>query len=341
MTFGSVVLWAIANTLELFQAIEENAMFLRTRTNRSQGFANRLNLGEPKFVLANLPVNGSGVPEFNPPIPAEQQANIEQFRTGVRESIDNPPSETAIAQLQTTVESAIADGSVTLEEKQAIAAARQDLVESMGVTEAEKSLIIEDVQTIVSFAIENRVSPEQQENIAQLRSNLQTSIDNPPSEDSIEQLQTTVGNAIADDSLTAEEQQAIAQATQDVFQSMGLTPVEMLVIASDLQTIVQSIQLPTEDGQSAIDVLANGGSLDPSILENTVTDAFAMRAGGNHFAPITTLFGNTESNSFGSPTANFPMPGNGATLGSQVPEFIAAIAEGGLANLSQGFTFIG
>ena len=172
----------------------------RSRRPIFRAFANRqnFNLEDAEPMLADR-------------IPTEQQDNIQQLAGDLQTSLDNPPSPESIGQLQITIESAREDGSVTVEEREAIAAAAQNVVQSTGLTEAEIDTITGDVEAIAAFALESRLPAEQQENLQQLQSDLQASIDNPPSEESMAQLQGTVESAIADGSLTPEEQQAIAE----------------------------------------------------------------------------------------------------------------------------------
>jgi hypothetical protein len=91
-----------------------------------------------------------------------------------------------------------------------------------------------------------QIPPEQQENIQKFVTDLQASIDQLPSEESLEQWRTITQEALADGNLDLGEVQAIAAATYDVFDSMGLTKAELRSLAYDLQDIAEGSRLPRE-----------------------------------------------------------------------------------------------
>ncbi len=119
-----------------------------------------------------------------------------------------------------------------------------------------------------------QIPPEQKENIQKFITDLQESIDQPPSEESLEQWQAITQDALADGNLDFEEVQAIATATYGVFDSMGLTKAELRTLAYDLQDIAEGSRLPREDeiipGTDGSDLLLGG--LGSDILIGTPTD---------------------------------------------------------------------
>lgn len=163
--------------------------------------------------------------------------------------------------------------------------------------------VVETVQDSVEETIESFIGdiipPEQKENIQKFLTDLQASIDSPPSEESIDLLKVTVQDAIADKTVTSQEWQAIAQATLDVTDSMGITRAELRTLAYDLQDIAEASRWPREDqvligtggndwlqgrtgadtligspttGIGEIDLLVGGGGTDTFVLgdESTV-----------------------------------------------------------------------
>ena len=169
------------------------------------------------------------------------------------------------------------------------------------------------------FALENPIPPEQQENIKQLISDLQTSIDSSPSQESLTQWKTTVEDAIADGNVTIEEAVDIYQATTNVFVSMGLTTEEMQTIGHDLQNIAEASRFSgdgedkvligtdgndllvgqsgsdllvgtPDNGQGEIDLLIGAGGSDTFVLGDATTvyydDGLALTAGVDDFAAI-------------------------------------------------------
>jgi hypothetical protein len=86
-----------------------------------------------------------------------------------------------------------------------------------------------------------QIPPEQQENIQKFVTDLQASIDQPPSEESLEQWRTITQEALADGNLDLGEVQAIAAATYDVFDSMGLTKAELRRWPMTCKTLLKAL----------------------------------------------------------------------------------------------------
>jgi Ca2+-binding RTX toxin-like protein len=128
--------------------------------------------------------------------------------------------------------------------------------------------------TDIEVPQEPRIPPEQKENIQKFITDLQESIDQRPSEESLEQWKVITQDALADGTLDLEEVQAIAAATYDVFDSMGLTKAELRTLAYDLQDMAEGSDLPSEDqvllGTEGSDLLLGG--LGADTLVGTPTD---------------------------------------------------------------------
>jgi len=161
------------------------------------------------------------------------------------------------------------------------------------------------------------IPPEQKENLQEFVENLHASIDHPPSEESLEQWQTTLHAAAEDGTISPDEWQAIAIATADVLGSMGLTKAELRSLAYDLQDIADASRFAGEDdlltgtdsddllmgetgddiligtpddGTGEIDFLIGGGGADTFVLGNDTTvfydDGFARTMGIADYAAI-------------------------------------------------------
>lgn len=247
--------------------------------------------------LSNLPKFTDVKVPLEPRIPPEQKENIKALITDLQASIDQPPSQESLIQLKTTVQESLADKRLDVEEVQAITAARFNVLDSMGLTESELDLLADDIKTIAA-ASRWWPEPEQQANIQKFITDWQESIDQRPSEESLEQWQVITQDALADGNLDVEEWQAIAAATYDIFDSMGLTKAELRTLAYDLQDIAEGSDLPREDqellgtngkdrllgrlgadiligtptdGKGEVDVLIGGGGSDIFVLGNAET----------------------------------------------------------------------
>lgn len=232
-----------------------------------------------------------------PRIPPEQKENIKTLITDLQASVDQPPSQESLIQLKTTVQASLADQRLDVEEVQALAAATSNVFGSMGLTESELDVLTDDVKTIAE-ASRRWPDPEQQASIEKFITDLQASIDQLPSEESLEQWRTITQDALADGSLNLEEVQAIASATYDVFDSIGLTKAELRTLAYDLQDIAEGSDLPREDqellGTNGSDLLLGG--LGTDTLVGTPTDGMGevdILVGGS--GADTFVLGTTET----------------------------------------------
>lgn len=218
---------------------------------------------------------------------------------------------------------------------------------------------------------ENRprpLPPEVQEEMQQLMSNLQEIIDNPPSQESLDQLHSTIETARADGTIATEEREAIAQATLGVFESMGLTSEEIDTLRAELQTIAENAPLPGEhqpdgndfllgniasdlqvgppmNGRAEEDTLISGGGLgpnglgDPRLRFTGGVDDFGAIANPNLTDDTIPLQGDESAYRSGNLPHNLPMPGMDLhPLQGQLPGLIALLAGIEMTDLSQGLT---
>ncbi|MCU0565761.1 MAG: hypothetical protein MUF49_04095 [Oculatellaceae cyanobacterium Prado106] len=155
-----------------------------------------------------------------------------------------------------------------------------------------------------------RLSEEQRQNLKTLMTDVQNSVDNPASEESIAQLKTTVKTAFSDRTITQPEFQSIVQAVTTVTTSAGVTNPELRVIFYDLQDIAETSRYPrTNDvltGTNSNDTLWTG--LGNDIL--TGTSAAGM-------GEVDRLIGGGGKDTFvlGTSTQMFYDDGNVNTIG--------------------------
>lgn len=107
-----------------------------------------------------------------------------------------------------------------------------------------------------------KISEAQKQNIQKLITDLQNSVDQAPSEESIGQLKVDFKTAISDRKLTQAEFKTLANDTLNIIESAGITPDEARTVLYDLQNIGQASRLPRTDdvltGTSQNDILWGG-----------------------------------------------------------------------------------
>jgi len=119
-----------------------------------------------------------------------------------------------------------------------------------------------------------KISEAQKQNIQNLITDLQTSVDQTPSQESIGQLKADFKTAISDRKITQAEFKTLATDTLDIIESAGVTPDEARTVLYDLQNIAQASRLPRTDdtvtGTSQNDIL--WGGLGQDTLNGAGTD---------------------------------------------------------------------
>jgi Ca2+-binding RTX toxin-like protein len=159
-----------------------------------------------------------------------------------------------------------------------------------------------------------KISQAQKQNIKTLIADIQSSVDNAPSESSVSTLKANIKSAISDRVITKQEFKTIAKNVVTVVESTGVTPVEARTIFYDLQNIAQASRLArTNDiltGTSSNNVLWGG------LGNDTLTGANASTAG---VGEIDTLIGGGGQDKFvlGDATSVFYDDGKSATAGLQ------------------------
>lgn len=189
---------------------------------------------------------------------------------------------------------------------------------------------------------ENRprpLPPEVHEDMQPLMSNLQESIDNPPSQESLDQLHSTIETARADGTIATEEREAIAQATLGVFESMGLTSEEIDTLRTQLQNLAENAPFPRESpegveteghdfllGKMALDLLVgppmNGPEDTDVLMGGGGSGSLGLGAGStaNYNDPRLRLTGGVDDfGAIANPSLTddtIPFQGNEAAYGS-------------------------
>lgn len=190
-------------------------------------------------------------------------------------------------------------------------------------------------------------SEEQQENIQQLISDVQASVDSPPDQELVDDLKTTLTEALSDGTLTQSELVAIAQDTIEVVASVGVTAEEARTIFYDLQDIANTSQLPrtnddltgTDDddilwgglgndtltgagadgGAGEVDWLIGGGGKDRFVLGDSqrafYNDGQALTAGLADFAAVLDFNANHDVIQLHGSAANYQLAEVPASVG--------------------------
>lgn len=211
--------------------------------------------------------------------------------------------------------------------------------------------------------------PEVREDMQELMSNLQEIIDNPPSQESLDQLHNTIETAREDGAIAPEENEAITQATLNVFESMGLTSEEIDTLRTELQTIAENAPFPGEppedgddfllgnlasnlrdcppmNGPAEEDALINGGALgpnslgDPGLRFSGSVDDFGAMSNPNFTDDTIPFQGNEGDYGSGNLPHHPPMPGMGLAplTQGQFPGLMGILAGIEMTDFSQGLT---
>jgi Ca2+-binding RTX toxin-like protein len=157
-----------------------------------------------------------------------------------------------------------------------------------------------------------KISEAQKQNIKKLITDLQTSVDQTPSEESIGQLKADFKTAISDRKITQAEFKTLATDTLNIIESAGVTPDEARTVLYDLQNIAQASRLPRTDdtvtGTSQNDILWGG------LGQDTLNGAGSDDAG---LGEIDYLCGGGGQDTFilGDATQSFYNDGTAGTLG--------------------------
>ncbi|MDX2211918.1 MAG: hypothetical protein SFY66_01395 [Oculatellaceae cyanobacterium bins.114] len=157
-----------------------------------------------------------------------------------------------------------------------------------------------------------RLSETQKQNIRKLVSDVQTSVDNYPSDSSVAELKASVKAAFSDRTITRSEFKAIVGDVLAVVDSAGVTPTEARTIFYDLQNIAQASRFPrTNDsvtGTDGNDVVWTG------LGNDTLTGATATDFG---VGDVDTLCGGGGQDTFvlGDRSMVFYDDGNSITAG--------------------------
>lgn len=207
-----------------------------------------------------------------------QKQNLNGLLKDLKTSIGVPLAETDFSDLRARVKAAVSDRTLTKAEFNAIKADARAIVKTAGITPEDAQLITSDLQRIAveaQLAKPSTISEAQKQNIRTLITDLNNSIDTPPSDTALAELKTGVRDAFSDRTITQTEFRAIVTDVIEVLEGTGVTPEEARIIFYDLQDIAETSRLPrTNDtvvGTDSADVLWSG--LGNDTLTGTLSNA--------------------------------------------------------------------
>ncbi|MGK7890163.1 MAG: hypothetical protein AB4042_12580 [Leptolyngbyaceae cyanobacterium] len=194
-----------------------------------------------------------------------QRQNLKNLFQDIKTSINVSRSEIEFSSFKQDLKAALKDGNFTRREFRATQKEVKSIIKEADISVEDAETLLTDLQKIAVEAGTKRpitLSKEQQENIQKLIVNVQESVDSPPDQELINELRTTLTDALSDGELTEDEWVAIAQDTIEVVASVGVTAEEARIIFYDLQDIANTSQLPrTNDdltGTDENDILWDG-----------------------------------------------------------------------------------
>lgn len=194
-----------------------------------------------------------------------QRQNLKNLFKDIKTSINVSRSEIEFSSFRKEVKDTFQDGTLTKGEFRAIRKDVKTIIREADISKEDVQTLLTDLKKIAVEAGVSKprvLSEEQQQNVKTLISNLQNSVDSPPDEELVDDLRTTLTDALSDGELTEDELVAIAQDTIEVVASVGVTAEEARTIFYDLQDIANTSQLPrTNDdltGTDGDDILWGG-----------------------------------------------------------------------------------
>jgi RTX calcium-binding nonapeptide repeat (4 copies) len=228
------------------------------------------------------------------------------------------------------------------------------------------------------MALRNRISEEQKQNIKTLRTNVQNSVANPVSEESVTQLKTTLKAAFSDRVITQAEFQTITNDVLKVVESAGVTPEETRIIFYNLQDIAETSRYPktnddlkgtdgndtlwtglgndiltgagADGGVGEIDRLAGGGGKDTFVLGNSTqvfyNDGKANTIGVSDYALILDFNLKKDQIQLKGSATDYTLAAPPQALGLKGTgiysgnELIGVVSGVNVADFSTGFTFV-
>lgn len=228
------------------------------------------------------------------------------------------------------------------------------------------------------MARRTRISEEQKQNLKTLRTDVQSSVENPASEESVTQLKATLKTAFSDRAITQAEFQSITDDVIKVVESAGVTPEETRVIFYDLQDIAETSRYPktnddlkgtdgndtlwtglgndiltgagADGGVGEIDQLIGGGGKDTFVLGNSsqifYSDGNASTPGLTDYAIILDFNAKKDQIQLKGSAADYTLKAPSQSLGLSGTgiysgtELIGVVSGVNVADFSTGFTFV-
>jgi hypothetical protein len=254
-------------------------------------------------------------------LPQSQRQNLKHLFKDIKTSINVSRSDIEFSSFKGDLKDAFQDGTLTRGEFRGIQREVKSIIREADISQEDAQTLLTDLQKIAVEAglkRPNTIPQEQKKNVEKLISDVKNSIDGPPDEELVDDLKTTLTDALDDRALTEEELVAIAEDVIAIVDSLGITPEEARTIFYDVQDIANTSQLPrtndditgtdgddilwgglgndtlsgagAEGGVGEVDWLTGGGGKDRFALGNTqqvfYDDGASLTAGWSDFAAI-------------------------------------------------------
>ncbi|MEB3213237.1 MAG: hypothetical protein VKL39_17940 [Leptolyngbyaceae bacterium] len=279
-----------------------------------------------------------------------QRQNLKNLFNDIKTSVNVSRSEIEFSSFKQDLKAALKDGSFTQREFRATRKELKTIIKEANISQEDAETLLTDLQKIAVEAGTKRqitLSKEQQENIQKLIADVQESVDSPPDQELVDDLKTTLTDALSDRELTEDELVAIAQDTIEVVASVGVTAEEVRTIFYDLQDIANTSQLPrtnddltgTDDddilwgglgndtltgagadgGAGEVDWLIGGGGKDRFVLGDSqrafYNDGQVLTAGLADFAAVLDFNANHDVIQLHGSAANYQLAEVPASVG--------------------------
>ena len=194
-----------------------------------------------------------------------QRRNMRNLFRDIKTSINVSRSEIGFSSFKSEVKEALKDGEFTKAGFRAIRKDIKSMIREAYISQEDAQTLLTDLKKIAvesGLKRQRTLSKEQQSNVETLIEDLQNSVDSAPDQELVDDLETTLTDALSDGTLTQAELVALAQDTVNVVASVGVTVEEARTIFYDLQDIANASPLPrTNDnltGTNGDDILWGG-----------------------------------------------------------------------------------
>lgn len=194
-----------------------------------------------------------------------QRQNLKNLFRDIKTSTNVSLSEIELSSFKQDLKDALKDGTYTKGEFRTTRKELRTMIKEADISVEDAATLLTDLKKIaVESGLKNprTLSQEQQQNVETLISDLQNSVDSSPDQELVDDLETTLTDALSDGELTEEELVAIANDTIEIVAALGITAEEARTIFYNLQDIANASPLPrTNDdltGTEGDDILWGG-----------------------------------------------------------------------------------